>query len=100
MQFNRHFKDSLNHCLSGAVLNASLTPALTCALTQALNSKCLLNCTPEGGRDLEGVAHVDVARRHEESEDGEQGEGQAEGCIGGKMVKLVHCTGLTLKDAK
>ena len=54
----------------------------------------------EGGRDLEGVAHVDVARRHEEREDGEQGEGQAQGCKGGKMVKLVHCTGLTLKDVK
>ena len=35
---------------------------------------------PEGGRDLEGVAHVDVAGRHEEREDGQQGEGQAQGC--------------------
>ena len=37
----------------------------------------------EDRRDLEGVAHVDVAGRHEEREYGEQGEGQAQGCKNG-----------------
>ena len=37
----------LNPRPENASLNASLTPALNCAPTQALNSKCLLNCTPD-----------------------------------------------------
>ena len=32
----------------------------------------------ERRRDLVGVAHVDVARRHEEREDGQEGERQAQ----------------------
>ena len=61
MQFYRHF-GALTFALSSAFLNASLTPALSCALTRALNSKCLLNCTPDGlrlrGRHARPAQHV------------------------------------------